>query len=94
MKLEEISMNADEMMYEAGFEKVDEYSNEDKLTYRCLTENDCWIVHFFSWYGVVNYTVFHSRRLETDDEWKTMDAIVGMDLHKAIHQVLLENGWL
>lgn len=41
-------MNADEMMYETGFEKVDEYSNEDKLTYRCLTENDCWIVHFFS----------------------------------------------
>lgn len=41
-------MNADEMMYEAGFEKVDEYSNEDKLPYRCLTENDCWIVHFFS----------------------------------------------
>lgn len=34
--------NADEMMYEAGFEKDDEYSNEDKVLYYCLTENDRW----------------------------------------------------
>lgn len=87
--------NADEMMYEAGFEKDDEYSNEDKVLYNCLTDNDHWIVCFFRLYGrIVNYTISHSHYFETDDEWKTMDAIVGMDLHKAIHQVLLENGWL
>lgn len=43
--------NADEMMYEAGFEKDDEYSNEDKVLYNCLTENDRWIVCFFRLYG-------------------------------------------
>lgn len=71
--------NADEMMYEAGFEKDDEYSNEDKVLYNCLTENDRWIVCFY---------------FETDGEWKEMDVIVDMNLHKAIHQVLLEHGWL
>ena len=50
--------NADEMMYEAGFEKDDEYSNEDKVMYNCLTENDHWIVCFFRLYGrIVNYTI-------------------------------------
>lgn len=87
-------MNADEMMYELGFEKVDEYSNEDKLTYHCLTENDHWIVYFFKWHGVINYSVSHSRMYETKGEWEKMDAIVDLDMHKAIHQVLLEHGWL
>ena len=87
--------NADEMMYEAGFEKDDEYSNEDKVMYNCLTENDHWIVCFFRLYGrIVNYTISHSHYFETDGEWKKMDVIVDMDLHKAIHQVLLEYGWL
>lgn len=87
--------NADEMMYEAGFEKDDEYSNEDKVMYNCLTENDHWIVCFFRLYGrIVNYTISHSHYFETDGEWKKMDVIVDMDLHKAIHQVLLEHGWL
>lgn len=87
--------NADEMMYEAGFEKDDEYSNEDKVLYNCLTENDHWIVCFFRLYGrIVNYTISHSHYFETDGEWKKMDVIVGMNLHKAIHQVLLEHGWL
>lgn len=87
--------NADEMMYEAGFEKDDEYSNEDKVMYCCLTENDHWIVCFFRLYGrIVNYTISHSHYFETDGEWKKMDVIVDMDLHKAIHQVLLEHGWL
>ena len=87
--------NADEMMYEAGFEKDDEYSNEDKVLYNCLTENDHWIVCFFRLYGrIVNYTISHSHYFETDGEWKKMDVIVDMDLHKAIHQVLLEHGWL
>ena len=87
--------NADEMMYEAGFEKDDEYSNEDKVMYNCLTENDHWIVCFFRLYGrLVNYTISHSHYFETDGEWKKMDVIVDMDLHKAIHQVLLEHGWL
>ena len=27
-------------------------------------------------------------------EWKKMDPVIDMDLHKAIHQVLLEHGWL
>lgn len=87
--------NADEMMYEAGFEKDDEYSNEDKVMYNCLTENDHWIVCFFRLYGrIVNYTISHSHYFETDGEWKKMDVIVDMNLHKAIHQVLLEHGWL
>lgn len=87
--------NADEMMYEAGFEKDDEYSNEDKVLYNCLTENDHWIVCFFRLYGrIVNYTISHSLYFETDGEWKKMDVIVDMNLHKAIHQVLLEHGWL
>ena len=87
--------NADEMMYEAGFEKDDEYSNEDKVLYICLTENDRWIVCFFRLYGrIVNYTISHSHYFETDEEWKEMDLIVDMNLHKAIHQVLLEHGWL
>lgn len=87
--------NADEMMYEAGFVKDDEYSNEDKVMYNCLTENDHWIVCFFRLYGrIVNYTISHSHYFETDGEWKKMDVIVDMDLHKAIHQVLLEHGWL
>ena len=87
--------NADEMMYEAGFEKDDEYSNEDKVLYNCLTENDHWIVCFFRLYGrIVNYNISHSHYFETDGEWKKMDVIVDMNLHKAIHQVLLEHGWL
>ena len=87
--------NADEMMYEAGFEKDDEYSNEDKVLYNCLTENDHRIVCFFRLYGrIVNYTISHSHYFETDGEWKKMDVIVDMNLHKAIHQVLLEHGWL
>lgn len=87
--------NADEMMYEAGFEKDDEYSNEDKVLYNCLTENDHWIVCFFRLYGrIVNYTISHSHYFETDGEWKKMDVIVDINLHKAIHQVLLEHGWL
>lgn len=87
--------NADEMMYEAGFEKDDEYSNEDKVMYNCLTENDHWIVCFFRLYGrIVNYIISHSHYFETDGEWKKMDVIVDMNLHKAIHQVLLEHGWL
>lgn len=87
--------NADEMMYEAGFEKDDEYSNEDKVMYNCLTENDHWIVCFFRLYGrIVNYTISHSHYFETDGEWKKMDVIVDINLHKAIHQVLLEHGWL
>ena len=87
--------NADEMMYEAGFEKDDEYSNEDKELNNCLTENDHWIVCFFRLYGrIVNYTISHSHYFETDGEWKKMDVIVDMNLHKAIHQVLLEHGWL
>ena len=87
--------NVDEMMYEAGFEKDDEYSNEDKVLYNCLTENDHWIVCFFRLYGrIVNYTISHYHYFETDGEWKKMDVIVDMNLHKAIHQVLLEHGWL
>lgn len=87
--------NADEMMYEAGFEKDDEYSNEDKVMYNCLTENDHWIVYFFKSYGrIVNYTISHSHYFGTDGEWKEMNPVVDMELHKAIHQVLLENGWL
>ena len=88
-------MNADEMMYEAGFEKDDEYSSEDKVMYNCLTENDHWIVYFFKSYGrIVNYTITHSHYIETNGERKEMNPVVDMELHKAIHQVLLENGWL
>ena len=45
-------MNADEMMYELGFKKWDKYTDEDKMMYYCLTENDHWIVRFFQivWY--------------------------------------------
>lgn len=87
--------NADEMMYELGFKKVNECSNEISVMYYCLTENDHWIVCFFRLYGrIVNYTISHSHYFETDGEWKKMDVIVDMDLHKAIHQVLLEHGWL
>lgn len=95
MELEEISMNADEMMHELGFEKVDGDTSENKVTYRCRAENDHWIVCFFRLYGrIVNYTISHSHYFETDGEWKKMDVIVDMNLHKAIHQVLLEHGWL
>ena len=87
-------MNADEMMYELGFEKVDKCSNEDSVMYYYLTENDHWIVRFFKSYGIVNYLVSHTHWFETYREWKKMDAIVDLDLHKAIHQVLLEHGWL
>lgn len=88
-------MNADEMMYELGFKKVSLASFEVILTYRCLTENDHWIVCFFRLYGrIVNYTISHSHYFETDGEWKKMDVIVDMNLHKAFHQVLLEHGWL
>lgn len=87
-------MNADEMMYEAGFEKVDGDTSENKVTYRCRTENDYWIVRIFKSYGIVNYSVSHLLWSETDEDWKKMDPIVDMELHKAIHQVLLENGWL
>lgn len=88
--------NADEMMYEAGFEKDDEYSNEDKVLYNCLTENDHWRVFFFKSYGLgyVNYSVSHYHWFENLVEWKNMDPYVDMKLHKAIHQVLLEHGWL
>lgn len=94
MELEEISMNADEMMYEAGFEKDDEYSNEDKVLYNCLTENDYWIVRVFKSYGIATYLVSHSHWFETDGDWRKMEVFIDADLHKAIHQVLLEHGWL
>ena len=87
-------MNADEMMYEAGFEKVENHCNEVELVYQCTTENEHWRVIFFKSYGIVNYSVSHTHWFETDREWKKMDPIVDMDLHKAIHQVLLEHGWL
>lgn len=88
-------MNADEMMYEAGFEKVEKHSNEVELVYQCTTENEHSRVIFFKSYGrIVNYTISHSHYFETDGEWKKMDVIVDMNLHKAIHQVLLEHGWL
>lgn len=87
-------MNADEMMYELGFKKWDKDTGEDKMMYYCLTENDHWIVRFFKSYGIVNYLVSHTHWFETDREWKKMDPIVDMELHKAIHQVLLEHGWL
>ena len=50
-------MNADEMMYELGFEN-------------------------------------HLHWFKTVEEWRIMDSVVDMELHKAIHQVLLEHGWL
>lgn len=37
-------MNADEMMYEAGFEKVEKHSNKVELVYQCTTENEHWRV--------------------------------------------------
>lgn len=96
MELEEISMNADEMMYEAGFEKVDGDTSENKVTYRCRTENDYWIVRIFKSYGteIMNYSVSHSFWFETLGEWREMNPDVDMELHKVIHQVLFENGWL
>lgn len=89
-------MNADEMMYEAGFEKVEEHCNEVEVMYQCITENERWRVFFYKLYGtgIVNYSVSHSRWFKNLGEWKKMDVIVDMDLHKVIHQVLLENGWL
>ena len=87
-------MNADEMMDELGYEKVNECCNEDKVTYQCITKNDLWIIHFFKSYGIVNYSISYSQWFETLGEWKEMDAIVDVELHKAIHQVLLEHGWL
>ena len=63
-------MNADEMLYELGFEKVNECSNEISVMYYCLTENDHWIVRFFKSYGIVNYLVSHTHWFETDREWK------------------------
>ena len=55
-------MNADEMMYEAGFEKVENHCNEVELVYQCTTENEHWSVIFFKSYGteIVNYSVSHS----------------------------------
>lgn len=44
-------MNADEMMYEAGFEKVENHCNEVELVYQCTTENEHWSVIFFKSYG-------------------------------------------
>ena len=89
-------MNADEMMYEAGFEKVENHCNEVELVYQCTTENEHWRVIFFKSYGteIVNYSVSHSFWFETLGEWKEMNADVDMELHKEIHQVLLEHGWL
>lgn len=63
-------MNADEMMCELGFEKVDKCSNEGSVMYYCLTENDHWIVRFFKSYGIVNYLVSHTHWFETDREWE------------------------
>ena len=87
-------MNADEMMYELGFKECVKDIGEDKMMYYFLTENDHWIVRFFKSYGIVSYLVSHTHWFETDREWKKMDPIVDMDLHKVIHQVLLEHGWL
>lgn len=88
-------MNADEMMYELGFEKVENHCDKVELVYQCNTENEHWRIFFFKSYGIgdVNYTVSHSHWFETLGEWKNMDPYVDMDLHKAIHQVLLEHGW-
>lgn len=89
-------MNADEMMYEAGFEKVEKHCNEVELVYQCTTENEHSRVIFFKSYGteIMNYSVSHSFWLETLGEWREMNPDVDMELHKAIHQVLFENGWL
>lgn len=89
-------MNADEMMYEAGFKKVEKHCNEVELMYQSISENELWAVIFFKSYGteIMNYSVSHLLWFEAGGEWKKKDAIVDMDLHKAIHQVLLENGWL
>ncbi|WP_270432917.1 hypothetical protein [Holdemanella biformis] len=89
-------MNADEMMYELGFEKVEKHCKEVEVMYQSVTENECWAVVFFKSYGteIMNYSVSHYLWFETDEDWKKMDPIVDMDLHKAIHQVLLEHGWL
>lgn len=89
-------MNADEMMYELGFEKVEKHCNEVELVYQCNTENERWTVFFFESYevGDVSYSVSHYHWFENLGKWKNMDPYVDMDLHKAIHQVLLEHGWL
>ena len=94
MELEEISINADEMMHELGFEKVDGDTSKNKVTYRCRAENDYWIVRVFKSYGIATYLVSHSHWFETDGDWKKMEVFIDADLHKAIHQVLLEHGWL
>lgn len=66
-------MNADEMMHELGFEKVDGDTSENKVTYRCRAENDYWIVRVFKSYGIATYLVSHSHWFETDgigEKWK------------------------
>lgn len=87
-------MNADEMMYEAGFEKVEKHCNEVELVYQCTTENEHSRVIFFKSYGIATYLVSHSHWFETDGDWRKMEVFIDADLHKAIHQVLLEHGWL
>lgn len=89
-------MNADEMMYEAGFEKVEKHCDEVELMYQSITENELRAVVFFKSYGteIVNYLVSHSHWFETDGDWRKMEVFIDADLHKAIHQVLLEHGWL
>lgn len=88
--------NADEMMYELGFEKLENHCNEVEVVYQRITENEIWRVFFFKSYGLgyVNYSVSHYHWFENLVEWKNIDPYVDMDLHKAIHQVLIEHGWL
>ena len=54
-------MNADEMMYELGFEKLENHCNEVEVVYQRITENEIWRVFFFKSYGLgyVNYSVSH-----------------------------------
>lgn len=94
--MEETSMNADEMMYELGFEKLENHCNEVEVVYQRITETEIWRVFFFKSYGLgyVNYSVSHYHWFENLVEWKNMDPYVDMELHKAIHQVLIEHGWL
>jgi len=89
-------MNADEMMYELGFEKLENHCNEVEVVYQRITENEIWRVFFFKSYGLgyVNYSVSHYHWFENLVEWKNMEPYVDMELHKAIHQVLIEHGWL
>lgn len=51
-------------------------------------------IHFFKSYGIATYLVSHSHWFETDGDWRKMEVFIDADLHKAIHQVLLEHGWL